>query len=103
MQLLELNDLNLTWYTEQGTRVAEPGAALVEDGAAVYGDAALARARLAPRGFQDQHWQLLNSDSLAVNAPGVQNNADLVHQHLQQLAGAASGSGQPSNLSLIHI
>ena len=33
MQLLELNDLNLTWYTQQGTRVAEPGAALVEDGA----------------------------------------------------------------------
>jgi len=97
MQLLELNDLKLTWYTQQGTRVAEPGAALVEDGAAVYGDAALARARLAPRGFQDQHWQLLNSDSLAVNAPGVQNNADLVHQHLQQLAGAASGAGQPSH------
>lgn len=97
MQLLELNDLNLTWYTQQGTRVAEPGAALVEDGAAVYGEAALARARLAPRGFQDQHWQLLNSDSLAVNAPGVQNNADLVHQHLQQLAGAASGSGQAAH------
>ena len=97
MQLLELNDLNLSWYTQQGTRIAEPGAALIEEGVAVYGDAALARARLAPRGFQDQHWQLLNSDSLAVNAPGVKNNADLVHQHLQQLAGVASGSGQPSH------
>jgi len=99
MQLLELNDLNLTWYTEQGARVTQPGAALVEDSKAMYGDEALARARLAPRGFQDQHWQLLNSDSLAVNAPGVQNNADLVYQHLQLLAEAAkiSGNSSPNN------
>ena len=93
MQLLELNDLNLSWYTQQGNRITEPGAALVEDGGAVYGDHALTRARLAPRGFQDQHWQLLNSDSLAVTAPGVQNNADLIYQHLQKLAGAANAAG----------
>lgn len=90
MQLLVLNDRELAWVNSQGRRTVEPGAALVENDHAVYGDAALARARLAPRGFQDQHWQLLNSDSLAVTAPGVQNNADLVFRHLQQLA-AASG------------
>jgi len=101
MQLLALNDLSLTWYTQQGTPVTEPGAALVENDAAVYGNAALARARLAPRGFQDQHWQLLNSDSLAVNAPGVQNNADLIYQHLQQLAAAAPSTQSSQEIEII--
>ena len=97
MQLLELNDLNLSWYG--GTsRVQEPGAALVEDGSAVYGSKALARARVAPRGFQDQHWQLLNSDSLAVSAPGVQNNADLIYRHLQELAKNTNPDTKPKGL-----
>ena len=95
MQLLELNDQEITWYDNQGQRTSEPGAALVENNATIYGEPALARARLAPRGFQDQHWQLLNSDSLAVTAPGVENNADLVYRHLQQLAESVRGSDSP--------
>ena len=86
MQLLELNDLRLSWFASSGQPVRQSGAALIEDGAVVYGEAALQRSRLAPRGFQDQHWQLLNSDSLALTAPGVKNNADLIYRHLKQLA-----------------
>ena len=97
MQLLELNDLNLSWYGG-ASHVQEPGAALVEDGSAVYGSKALARARVAPRGFQDQHWQFLNSDSLAVSAPGVQNNADLIYRHLQELAERTNPDTKPKGL-----
>lgn len=103
MQLLELNDRKLTWYDSRGHQTSEPGAALVEDDNTVYGDQALARARLAPRGYQDQHWQLLNSDSLAVTAPGVQNNADLVYRHLKQLAQAAHYSAADNDSVLCAV
>jgi len=93
MQVLELNDLQLAWYGMAGASTTSPGAALIEDGNILYGEAALNRARLAPRGFFDQYWQLLNSDSLPVTIPGAQNNADLVHQHLQALLAAAGETG----------
>ena len=101
MQLLELNDLGIAWYSQQGQRISEPGAALVENNTALYGEGALSRARLAPRGFQDQHWQLLNSDSLAVTAPGVQNNADLIYRHLQALAARTQQEAGRSENTLI--
>jgi len=90
MQLLELNDLQLRWFAGAGQIIRQPGAALIEDNQVVYGTAALDRSRLAPRGFQDQHWQLLNSDSLALSAPGVENNADLIYRHLQAFAALAA-------------
>ncbi len=96
MQLLELNDLQLRWFTSTGAIVRQPGAALIEDDTVVYGESALKRSRLAPRGFQDQHWQLLNSDSLALSAPGVKNNADLIYRHLQALAELAAQQSPPS-------
>ena len=101
MQLLELNDQEIAWFNDQGQCHAEPGVALVERDTVLYGEPALARSRLAPRGFQDQHWQLLNSDSLAVTAPGVQNNADLVFRHLRDIAGTAGTESTPDAQQVI--
>lgn len=96
MQLLELNDLQLNWFTGTGQIIRQPGAALIENDSVVYGAPALDRSRLAPRGFQDQHWQLLNSDSLALTAPGVQNNADLIFRQLKVLADLAAQQSPPT-------
>lgn len=102
MQLIELNDLKLNWFVDNGQIIHQPGAALIEDNAVVYGVPALERSRLAPRGFQDQHWQLLNSDSLALTAPGVKNNADLIYRHLKALALlAAESATSPTHNTII--
>ena len=95
-RLFELNDQQLTWHSDQGVVCLEPGAALVEDTGVVFGQDALARSRLQPRGFYNEHWQLLNGEELSISAPGVRNNADLVYQHMQimqqKLAGGPSSA-----------
>ena len=95
-RLFELNDQTLNWHSDQGVVCAEPGAALVEDSGVVFGNEALERSRLQPRGFHNEHWQLLNGEELSISAPGVRNNADLVYQHMlimqQKLAGGPSSA-----------
>ena len=95
-RLFELNDRNLSWHSDQGVVCSEPGAALVEDSGVVFGHDALTRSRLQPRGFHNEHWQLLNGEALSISAPGVHNNADLVYQHtqimLQKLSGGPSSA-----------
>jgi hypothetical protein len=80
--LFELNDARLSWHDASDVRTREPGAALIEDDDVTFGTVALARSRLHPRGFHNQHWQLLNSEALSATAPGLANNADLVYRHL---------------------
>ncbi|MEM7220538.1 MAG: hypothetical protein AAF515_19410 [Pseudomonadota bacterium] len=84
--LFHLHDLALGWYDgSNGSGGGDPGAAFIGTEGTLFGAEALASARLAPRAFNQDHWQALNADPLSQTAPGLQNNADLVYRHLQTL------------------
>ena len=89
--LFELNDWRLAWHGAHGTAPTEPGAALIQADQLAFGDAALAQSRLHPRGFYNQHWQLLNAEAIAVTAPGARNQADLIYRHLLEMLSALPG------------
>jgi hypothetical protein len=66
------------------------GFALIEDRTIVFGDTALKQFRLHPRQINNQFWNRLSMDPLAVRGPNTANHADLVYRHFDELVRQAA-------------
>ncbi|MEM7079439.1 MAG: hypothetical protein AAF513_12495 [Pseudomonadota bacterium] len=84
MQILELNDWQVTLWRDEQPRV-EPAAASVVDGKLVFGDAALAHSRTAPQLFNYRYLATIASDPLPTAIGAARNLADLLYHHLRHL------------------
>jgi hypothetical protein len=70
------------------------GFAMIDGRSIRFGDAAMQQFRLHPRQINNQFWNRLNTDPLAVRAPDTANHADLVYRHFSELVReAAIGDG----------
>ena len=70
------------------------GFALMDERAILFGDPAQQQFRLHPRRINNQFWNRLSMDPLAVRGPNTANHADLVYRHFNELvrqAGVAAG------------
>ena len=94
MNVLEINDAEITLTIEGEVRYAEPGVAFVDRDGAEFGAAALAKSRLHPRQSHSEFWQRLNADAVAPAGRGVANQADLVYRHLLGIRVAAGLKGR---------
>lgn len=61
------------------------GFALIEDRAIRFGESALQQFRVHPRQVNNQFWNRLSADPLAVRGPNAANHADLVYRHFCEL------------------
>ena len=66
------------------------GFALIEDRTILFGDTALKQFRLHPRQINNQFWNRLSMDPLAVRGPNTANHADLVYRHFDELVRQAA-------------
>jgi hypothetical protein len=68
------------------------GFAMIADRAIGFGETAMQQFRLHPRQVNNQYWNRLNTDPLAVRGPNTANHADLVYRHFVELLREASVS-----------
>ncbi len=83
---LELHDAGLLTVDESGAiGPVSPGYALWDGGDVVTGQAALGRAREAPRFAHHRFWQDLDTEPLGRPFPSDLSPADLAHAHLSEI------------------
>lgn len=90
--LLELNDVALTLREQGSILYQEPAHALVTEGALVFGSAALAGSRLHPLESNNSYLDKLSTEPLPRALAGARTYADLVYQHLLELAPVAESA-----------
>ena len=66
------------------------GFALIDDRTIRFGESAMQQFRLHPRQVNNQFWNRLNTDPLAVRGPNTANHADLVYRHFTELVREAT-------------
>ena len=81
--ILELNDADLTLYSDAAVLHRSPGIAVVLDDAVHFGEEALRLSRIHPRQTNQQYFTRLNADPLTAPGRSARNHADLVYLHLQ--------------------
>jgi hypothetical protein len=96
-RVLELNDAGLAIGDGGALFVESPGYATFEAGEVLLGEAARARARIAPRQTHTRFWQRLGLEPLHGAPAQVRHHADLAWRHLQQVHAQA---GSPEELIL---
>lgn len=83
MQILELNDQELTLYDLNGDVIrSEPAAVTVVGGDLVFGDAALAQSRISPQTFNNRYLGSATAQPLPSPIGPAHNFADLIFHHL---------------------
>jgi hypothetical protein len=90
---LELNSAGLR---VAGARTSMPGFASYEGDRVVVGDAAVARARLAPLWTSSRHLEELSTDPLPRPKAFARSNADLAYAQLHALAAEHGLGGRPT-------
>jgi hypothetical protein len=89
--VLDMNDGELRVARDGADVVAQSiGFAMIGDRAITFGEGAMQQFRLHPRQVNNQYWNRLNTDPLAVRGPNTANHADLVYRHFAQLLREAS-------------
>src|SRR5512143_4187627 len=92
--VLDMNDGDLRVArvdADAGDIVAQSiGFAMIGDRAIGFGEGAMQQFRLHPRQVNNQYWNRLNTDPLAVRGPNTANHADLVYRHFVELLREAS-------------
>ena len=89
MNLLDINDAEITFSRDGEVLYRQPGIALVERNATLLGDEAAAGSRLHPRQSHNEFWQRLNADPIRPVGRAVANQADLVYLQLGAIRDAA--------------
>ncbi|NKB97994.1 MAG: hypothetical protein GKR90_05790 [Pseudomonadales bacterium] len=83
MQVLELNDQELTLYASDAQIIrSEPAAAAVVDDNLVFGDVALEQSRISPQYFNNRYLGNATAQQLPSPIGTAHNLADLVFHHL---------------------
>ena len=93
MNLLELNDAELTLYGDDVPIYRQPGIAHIGSKRCLFGLEALRIARLHPQQANQQYWARLNADPLPVPGARAANHADLVYLHLLELNNSLREAG----------
>ena len=84
--LLELNDWQLSCYTEQGQCIyQQAAAAFAKDDQVTFGGRALAQGRIQPQTFNIQYLSRLSTEVLTRAIGPAQNHADLLYHHLRAI------------------
>ena len=84
--LLELNDWQLSCYTEQGQCIyQQAAAAFAKDDQVTFGGPALAQGRIQPQTFNIQYLSRLSTEVLTRAIGPAQNHADLLYHHLRAI------------------
>ena len=84
--LLELNDWQLSCYTEQGQCIyQQAAAAFAQDDQVTFGGPALAQGRIQPQTFNIQYLSRLSTEVLPRAIGPAQNYADLIYHHLRAI------------------
>ncbi|MEM7469611.1 MAG: hypothetical protein AAF387_22400 [Pseudomonadota bacterium] len=87
--LIDINDVSVRVYREGQIIHQSAGVAHMHDKQVLFGDAALAKARLQPRGFFDRYWSQPDSVPLAQTKRSVRHQADLIYHQLKDIIGSA--------------
>ena len=102
--LLELNDWQLSCYTEQGQCIyQQAAAAFAQDDQMTFGGPALAQGRIQPQTFNIQYLSRLSTEVLPRAIGPAQNYADLIYHHLRAIQaehGVTRGCGSYSGTLL---
>ena len=92
--VLDMNDseLRIARVGADNTEIAaqSTGFAMIDDRSIRFGEAAMQQFRLHPRQVNNQYWNRLNTDPLAVRGPNTANHADLVYRHFAELVREAT-------------
>jgi hypothetical protein len=84
--LLELNDWQLSCYTEQGQCIyQQAAAAFAQDDQVTFGGPALAQGRIQPQTFNIQYLSRLSTEVLPRAIGPARNYADLIYHHLRAI------------------
>ncbi len=75
------------------------GFAMIDDRAIRFGERAMQQFRLHPRQVNNQFWNRLNTDPLAVRGPDTANNADLVYRHVRRTGSRGGVRSRMTNSS----
>ncbi len=92
--VFDLNDseLRIARLSADGAEIAaeSSGFALIDNRTIGFGEPAMRQFRLHPRQINNQYWNRLSTDPLAVRGPNTANHADLVYRHFVELAAEAT-------------
>ncbi len=84
--LLELNDWQLSCYTQQGQCIyQQAAAAFAQNDQLGFGDMALAKGRIQPQTFNIQYLSRLSTEVLPRAIGPARNYADLIYHHLRAI------------------
>ncbi len=91
----ELRVARLEWDAIE-TVASSSGFALIDSRTIGFGEPAMQQFRLHPRQINNQYWNRLSTDPLAIRGPNTANHADLVYRHFVELVTEAAAGADDS-------
>lgn len=85
LAVIEINDLGVEFSVEGGLVGTSPGFAVMDGDHLLLGKEGQENARLLPRWSNNQFWDQLSTDPVALNIPGIRHQADLAFAHLEKI------------------
>ena len=85
LNVLELNDIGISVYTDEGVLIESPGYAIVDHNSLVFGTKAYHSARLHPAYTNTVFWDQLSLTPLPNPMSHIRHHADMAYLHLSSI------------------